>query len=395
MRHHLVFLFTVVFLIACSKTTPSETSNKPSASISTENPSSASTKNQASASDPRNGDKIQDGGISIEPQSRKYLTIEAIHLKAATTTIQAPARVEFREKALSTVGAVFSGRLDSIKVQLGDRIKAGTILATLESPEVAQMRSDIARTQAELNQAQDRVHRQNLMQKSGVGLEIERVEANTLLKKAQADYARSVQAAKLLGGGSGQTVALRAPIDGMILKVNAATGTAVAAGTVLFELGEPDALRVVADVFENDLHFIEENDEVTLQIAAVPQLVKGHVSAIGAAMEAELRRVPVYINIDDSQVLSKLKSGMFAKATIKSEVSEKHVLLPSTAVLIKDANQTIVYVEDVATGLFKSRNVIAGPARDGIVAIHEGLKDGDRVVTKGALLIDGEAQLLL
>ncbi len=389
MRHHLVFIFTVIFLIACSKTTPSETG------ISTENPSSTSTENQVSASDPRNGDKIEDGGISIEPQSRKYLTIETIQLKAATTVVQAPARVEFREKALSTVGAVFSGRLDSVKVQLGERIKAGAVLATLESPEVAQMRSDIARAQAELNQARDRVHRQNLMQKSGVGLEIERVEANTLLKEAQADYARSVQAAKLLGGGSGQTVALRAPIDGMILKINAATGTAVAAGTVLFELGEPDALRVVADVFENDLHFIEENDEVTLQINAVPKPVKAHVSAIGAAMEAELRRVPVYIAIDDSEVLSKLKSGMFAKATIKSEVSEKHVLLPSTAVLIKDANQTIVYVEDAATGLFKSRNVVAGPARDGIVAIHEGLNDGDRVVTKGALLIDGEAQLLL
>jgi hypothetical protein len=45
--------------------------------------------------------------------------------------------------------------------------------------------------------------------------------------------------------------------------------------------------------------------------------------------------------------------------------------------------------------LFKPRNVITGTARDGVVAIHEGLNDGDRVVTKGALLIDGEAQLLL
>jgi cobalt-zinc-cadmium efflux system membrane fusion protein len=85
---------------------------------------------------------------------------------------------------------------------------------------------------------------------------------------------------------------------------------------------------------------------------------------------------------------------MFAKATIKGELSEQQVSLPTTAVLIKDAKQTIVYVE-VNKGLFKARTITAGPARDGVVAVHEGLNEGDRVVTKGALLIDGEAQLLL
>ncbi len=393
MRYHFLLLFTVVFLGACSKSTTTENSDKPSANVSIENTSPSLPKASPSASDAKYGDTKQDG-VSIAAQSRNYLTIETIHLKSTTTTIQAPARIEFREKALSTVGALFAGRLDSIKIQVGDRIKAGTILATLGSPEVAQMRSDVARAQAELNRAQDRVHRQNLMQKSGVGLEIERQEANTLLKEAQADYARSVQAANLLGGGTGQTVALRAPVDGVVLKVNATTGAAVEAGAVLFELGEPNALRVVADVFENDLHFIEVTDEVTLFVPSVPQPVSGHVSAIGAAMETDLRRVPVYIAIDDAKVLNKLKPGMFVKATIKGELSEQQVSLPSTAVLIKDAKQTIVYVE-VSEGLFKARTITAGPARDGVVAVYEGLNEGDRVVTQGALLIDGEAQLLL
>jgi membrane fusion protein, heavy metal efflux system len=386
MRYHFLVLFTFVFLVACSKSTTTENSNKPSANVAVENSSLSANSNT------QREEKSDE--ISIAAESRNYLTIDTIHLKATTTTIQAPARVEFRERALSTVGAVVAGRLDSIKIQEGDRIKAGSILATLESPEVAQMRSDVARAQAELNRTQDRVRRENLMQKSGVGLEIERVEANTLLKQAQADYARSIQTTNLLGGGTGQRVALVAPVDGVILKVSAVTGAAVEAGTVLFELGEPSALRVVADVFEHDLHLIEEGDEVTLQIAAVPQIINGHVSAIGAQMKTDLRRVSVYITIDDTKILSKLKSGMFAKATIKGETSEQQVLLPSTAVLVKDAKQTIVYVE-IAEGVYKPRTVTAGSSRDGFIAIHEGLNDGDRVVTKGALLIDGEAQLLL
>ena len=383
MRHQFLVLFTVVFLVACSESTPLEPNNKPAAKVTTADLSASNTPA-----------KNKQEGIAIAAQSLDYLTIEAIHLKATTTSVQAPARVEFREKALSTVGAVVAGRLDSVKIQVGDRIKAGTILATLGSPEVAQMRSDVARAQAELNQAQDRVRRQNLMQKKGVGLEIELQEANTALKQAQADYERSVQDTNLLGTGTGQTVALRAPVDGVVLKVNATTGAAVEAGAVLFELGEPNALRMVADVFENDLHFIEVTDEVSLILPSVPQPVSGHISAIGAAMETDLRRIPVYIDIDDPKVLDKLKPGMFAKATIKGELSEQQVSLPTTAVLIKDAKQTIVYVE-VSEGLFKARPITAGPARDGVVAVYEGLSEGDRVVTKGALLIDGEAQLLL
>ena len=138
MRYHFLVLFTVVFLVACSESTPLEPNNKP-ADLSVSN------------TPPKN----KQDGIAIAAQSLDYLTIEAIHLKATTTSVQAPARVEFREKALSTVGAVVAGRLDSVKIQVGDRIKAGTILATLGSPEVAQMRSDVARAQAELNQAQD------------------------------------------------------------------------------------------------------------------------------------------------------------------------------------------------------------------------------------------------
>jgi cobalt-zinc-cadmium efflux system membrane fusion protein len=378
MRYYFVLLCSIFLLVGCTQSTATETNDK-----ATEKPA-------VSAESAKKTD-----GIAIAATSRQYLTIEEIHLKAMTTSIQAPARVEFKEKALSSVSAVVAGRLNSVKIQVGDHIKAGTVLATLESSDVAQMRSEVARAQAELNRAQDSVRRQNLMQKSGVGLEMERIEANTALKQAQAEYARSVQAATLLNGGAGQTVALRAPVDGVVLKVNVATGSAVAAGTVLFELGAPDSLRIVADVFETDLHFIEVGDEVDLQIAAIPQAVIGRISTIGASMDTDVRRIPVFVSIDDAKVMSKLKAGMFAKATIKGELSEQQVILPSTAVLIKDAKQTIVYVEDVNTGLFKARNVSAGPSRDGMVAIHEGLNDGDRVVIKGALLIDGEAQLLL
>jgi membrane fusion protein, heavy metal efflux system len=330
-------------------------------------------------------------GITIPNASRPYITIDTINPQAFAATVQAPSRVEFRAKALSTVGAVVSGRLGKINVQVGDPVTAGTPLGILESSEAAQMRSDVSRTKNELQRAADRAKRQETMFKSGVGLEIERNEANIMLQEARTDYARSLQAIELLGSGSDQSVILRAPINGVVLRINASIGTAVTAGTLLFELGEPGALWIVADVFENDLPLIEKGAKVSLQITTVSKPVTGHVSAVSAAMQTDLRRGAVYIELDNAHL--PLKPGMFARAMIEV-AGPKRIVLPTSAVLIKDKNQTVVYVE-TAEGVFESRNVLIGQAHDGFVPVLEGLNAGERVVTAGTLLLDSEASMLL
>lgn len=329
--------------------------------------------------------------ITIPNASRPYITVATISPQTFAATVQAPSRIEFRAKALSTVGAVVSGRLSDIDVQVGDPIKAGTPLGILESTEAAQMRSDVLRTKDELQRAEDRARRQESMLKKGVGLEIERNEANIMLREARTDYVRSVQATQLLGSGTDQSVVLRAPIDGVVLHVNVSIGTAVTAGTVLFELGEPGALWIVADVFENDLPLIEKGAKVGLHITSLSKPVTGHVAAVSAAMQADLRRGAVYIELDDVNL--PLKPGMFARAMIEV-AGPKRIVLPTSAVLIKNKDQTVVYIES-SEGVFEPRNVLIGQAHDGFVPVLEGLNAGERVVTSGTLLLDSEASMLL
>ncbi len=374
---HYSFIFIAVLLFtACSDATTEKHINQASSIISQQ---------------PAGQDASKLKTISIPVASRPYITVEEIKQQNFAANVQAPSRVEFRAKALSTVGAVVSGRVGKISVQVGDMVKAGTYLAILESSEAAQMRSDVSRARAELQRSQDRAKRQETMQKSGVGLEIERTEANFQLEEDKADYERSLQAVKLLGEGNDQSVVLHAPIEGVVLKVNTSIGTAVQAGTVLFELGEPGALWVVADVFENDLPLIEKGAKVELQITTLSKPVTGRVAAVSAAMQADLRRDAVYIDLDDHNL--PIKPGMYAKAMIEA-AGPKRIVLPTTAVLIKDKKQFIVYVE-IKDGVFEPRNVTIGQAHDGFVPVLEGLVGGERVVVKGTLLLDSEASMLL
>lgn len=385
MRYYFLLLFTLVLSVACSK------------SDSTTPPAKSVDKNPSVQINPRVlksvllRSKIPGVEPSLKISSCPYVKVEVIKSQASNLLIEAPARIEFKKKGLSTVGAVVAGRVNKVHVQVGDPVKVGTVLADLESPQVAEMRAEVSRAQAQLHHAQDQMRRQNLMRQTGVGLEIERTAANTQLQQAQVDYSRSVQAIHVLGIGSGSTLQLRAPIDGAVLKVSTEVGAAVEAGAALFELGKPNALRIVADVFGDDLAFIEKNAFVELTIPTLSKIVTGHVTAVSIQMESDLRRASVYIDIDSDMTL--VKVGMYGKAVIKAAAAQE-ILLPNEAVLIKDGDKTIVYVEE-SPNIFSPRKVEVGEIRDNLIPVLAGLKEGDRVVTSGALLLDSEAQMLL
>ncbi|MGX2040319.1 efflux RND transporter periplasmic adaptor subunit [Methylocaldum sp. MU1018] len=329
--------------------------------------------------------------VRIRPESRPYVTVQVIAPKAYSGIISAPGRVDFRAKAISTAATVVAGRISKVHVQIGDRVKAGQPLATLISVEAAQMRSDFNRAKAELARDEDRYKRQLEMQRTGVGLEVERMEAETQLEEARSDFERSRDALRLLGDGVAEEVVVRAPMDSTVLRAHTPVGAAVQPGSALFDLGEPSALWIIADVFERDLLLVEKGAEADVEIASAHQPIKGHVVAESTALQTELRRASVFIEPDDPTM--PLRPGMYARVAIKVAGPDS-IVLPTEAVLIKDGKQTIVYVE-TDEGVFEPRNVLVGPARDGMTPVLDGLSGGERVVVSGALLIDGEAAMLL
>ncbi|WP_229427537.1 efflux RND transporter periplasmic adaptor subunit [Methylomonas fluvii] len=329
--------------------------------------------------------------ISIPAESRPYISVATVTPQNFSAMVQAPSHVEFRTKALSAVSAVVAGRLKKINVQVGDRVKAGTPIAILESADAAKMRAEVAESKAELQRAEDRMRRQDIMQKSGVGLAMERAEADVQLREARADHQRSQQALRMIGDGTDQAVILRASEDGVVLQIKSSVGSALAAGETIIEIGEPQSLWIVADVFDNDLPLIEKGAKATLQISALSEPVTGRVVAVSAAMQSDLRRGAVYIEFDNPNLV--LKPGMFAKGLIEA-AGPHRILLPTTAVVIRDKKHTMVYVE-TGDGRFEPRQVLIGQARDGQVPVLDGLKDGEKVVVSGALLLDSSASMLL
>lgn len=342
---------------------------------------------------PSNVKLVDNGGIEIAETSRAYITVEEVGSQHTKLNLRAPARVAFRDSAISRVGAPIPARVMKLHVKVGDQVRLNDPLATLASPDASAYHSELARARVELSATTASFQRQSEMVAKGVGREYEKVAAEMAVRGAEERVRAAKRDVSLLGKSFGGTVIVTSQIEGTVLARHASVGAQVdPEGEPLFEIGNPKDLWVVADVFQDDLPMIKPGAVVVVELAALPEPVTGMVASIGAMLDTAVRRAPVYIELSGKDRAA-LRAGMFARALI--EASELDGLtLPTEAVLIKDGDKTIVFIER-STGVFEPREVGIGHALLKRVEIISGLRSGERVVVKGALLIDGAANQLL
>lgn len=337
--------------------------------------------------------KLVGQAIVLDPAARTYVTVEEVGSTETGVSIRAPARLAFRDNAVSQVGAPIASRVMKLHVRVGDKVRPGDPLATLASPGASGYHAELARSKVELAAAQDVLKRQEDMLAKGVGKEYEKVMAEMRVKDGEERLRAAKRDVSLLGKSFGGTVIVTSQIEGTVLGRNATVGAQVDPdGEPLFEIGNPKDLWVVADVFQDDLPLIREAAQVQVELAARSEPLEGEVTAVGVLLDTAVRRAPVYIELKERD-LDRLKAGMFARASIRGAASEG-LTVPVSAVLIKDGDQPVVYLEN-DTGGFERRDVEIGHAYEDRVQIVAGLRAGDKVAVKGALLIDGAANQLL
>lgn len=333
---------------------------------------------------------LPDGVVQLPEASRHFIQVEPVAAQENAAVLRAPARVAFRDGAVSKLGAPLAGRVERVHVRTGDRVQSGDPLVTLDCPEAASSRAALSTARAAQRAARAGVERQNRMLEQGVGTEREQLDAERSLAEAEAELARAQAAVRFAGNSPGTTVVIRSPITGTVVSRNATVGASVeSGGEPLVEVGDPSALWVVADVFERDLHLIRDGMRAHIELPSMREPLVGRVASVGAVVEVSARTAPVRISIEQKDEL--LRPGMFGRARIESP--EHALALPATAVLIKN-QQTVVYVQ-TNPGTFTRRPVVVGHPVEGKVLVRSGISAGDPVVVRGALLLDGAADQLL
>ena len=333
--------------------------------------------------------KLANGHIRLPPESLQYVHVAVATRTSGRIPLRAPARVAFRDGAVSRLGVPVPARVSAVHVALGEEVTRGTALVTLASAEAAATRATVERGRLEVKAAQQLMKRQQDMVKAGVGIEMERFTAEMRLAEAKSELRKALEEANLLGDDPDVTVTIRAPMDGKVLALRATVGASVEpSGEPVVEMGNPRLLWVVADVFEQDLQAVRPGALVTVEISSIDGPLAGRVEAISGHVDANARRVPVFISLDALDVV-RLRPGMYAAVRIETDTVHG-VPVPSTAVLVKEGGINVVYVQ--VGDDFEPRVVTIGRSFEGQVEILHGLVAGDKVVVGGALLLDGSSE---
>ncbi|MGE8318160.1 MAG: efflux RND transporter periplasmic adaptor subunit [Comamonas sp.] len=335
--------------------------------------------------------ELPPGQLQLKPEAQKMLQIATLGGEGSTQTASVPARVAFQEDKVAAATLPVEARVVSVQAHVGDIVKAGDELATLVSPEALRMRYEVdaARTAKEL--AAIEAQRQRVMMDKGVGVEIELRAAQSKLRETSQELARAQGTAALLGSGSGDKIVLRATRAGVVAERNAVPGASAEAGSALFLIGDPRAMGVVAEVFEGDLGQVRPGTAVKVEVPQLSATLAGKVRYVGAALDKESRRAPVYVELNEQR--PELRTGMQARVELPV-AAQAQLLVPISAIIIKDGNRSVVFVQ-VADDRFEARDVRLGRPLHGMVPVLDGLKGGDRIVVRGGLLLDGAASQLL
>ena len=332
--------------------------------------------------------------VALTAPQKQFLSIEAVGAAQSTEALILPGRVTFRPQAQSSVGATVAGRVVSQLVRTGEVVKAGTPVLVIESVDASAARAILDQSATRLAAAES-VHRRNVeMVEKGVGLESEKQEAESRLKEARAEHERARQAVAMIGAGQGNRVTVRAPTNGVVMSIRVAVGATVApGGEPLLELGDPSLLQVVAQVSESDARRLAIGQQAEVELPALAAKVAGRVESLGARVDPESRRAQAYLSL--ARRIDGMQAGMLAQITVRiGNQRDSEISLPVSAVLIKDGKRRVVYVEK-SDGKYEARDVETGRNRDGRVIILKGVTAGERVVVRGALLLDTQAEQML
>lgn len=342
--------------------------------------------NEAQATVRHEGERLV---IPEKSPLRKSLAVATVAEQAVAAPFNLPAVVEADPAKLVKVLPPLAGRIVSLNKRLGDEVKAGDVLFTIDSADLAQAISDAGKAQAALALTKRNLERQRELDKSEIAAKRDVEQAQNDYEQAVNESARANARLAQLGAkgphtGDGHVLAVRSPISGRVVDLNAATGGYWNDLTApIMTVADLSKVFVTASAQEKDLGQIYAGQSVNVILDAYPEPLQAKVRFVSEMLDPDTRTVKVRMVFDNRDGL--LKPGMFAQATFLAR-AHQGLLIPLTAVIQSGFyNRTFV---EVAPWQFEARVVKLGAQIGERVEIVSGLKAGERIAVKEGVLLN-------
>ncbi len=322
--------------------------------------------------------------VAISPEKRQLigLATTVVEARDLSHTIRAPATVVHDESRLTRVAPRFAGWVRSLQVNsTGQAVTKGEPLFTVYSPELFTTENEYLLTLRN----QQLLTNSPAAQRESARTQTESARRRLELLQVGDEEIRALEH----GGHASDELQIRAPFSGHVINKTAVAGKAFMAGESLYEIADLTHLWIRAYVYEYELPAVKVGQKARIIFPYLGNKVfESSVAFIYPHIDPQTRRAEVRFELDNPR--HELRPDMWANVEIDQELG-RVLAVPSSAVIDTGTRQ-LAFVDGEDQHL-EPRELKIGVKTDDYYQVLEGLKQGERVVTRALFLVDSESQL--
>ncbi|NCA26630.1 MAG: efflux RND transporter periplasmic adaptor subunit [Methylophilaceae bacterium] len=336
--------------------------------------------------------------VELTPALQEKIQLVKVGEAEIREVLRMPGSIQVDEQRVARIGAPVTGRITDIDAVLGQQVKQGQTLATLNSTELAQNQLVYIKALQQIDLHSKAVERARTLLEADVisKAELQRREAE--LSAAQAELNAAADQLQVLGMSTqgiaklSKTSAMHsfsnviARISGTVINRRINLGQVVQPADELFVVADLSRVWAVAEVPERGIDLIEKGQEVDIEIPAInDKPIKGKLIYVGDVVNPETRTVTVRSELNN--VKGEIKPDMLVSMLVQSKpISKLSVPVQS---IVREEDKDHVFVQ-IAPNKYRLREVTVGDDYQGMVAIVNGVEPGEIVVSEGAFHLNNE-----
>jgi cobalt-zinc-cadmium efflux system membrane fusion protein len=335
--------------------------------------------------------------------------LASIHVGAVTDhefqiQMEAVGSIDFNEDMSVQVFTPYQGRIIQTFADLGDEVKKGQILFTIESPDFIAAESNLISASGVLEQSSSALERAKKLY-AAQGIDQNDYETAVANQQTAEGALRAARDAVAIFGKTDAEIdrivatrqvepalIVKSPISGHVTARNAAPGLLEQPGNAPapYSVADLSTMWMLANVPEADIPVYHVGQQLRVEVAAYPdRRFTGKVTAIGATVDPNTRRTTLRSTIRDPE--HALRSGMFATFVIQVGDPVQAPAVPLNGVVREGDGTMSVWVVQSDRHQFKRRLVKLGLQQDGFDQILDGLRPGETIAVDGAILLSNMA----
>lgn len=353
----------------------------------------------------------QDLHLSPQQQEEWGIVVGSAARQDVASKIKLPGILTLNQNKTAHISSLIGGKVSFLAADLGDRVRKGQLLLTINSPEFAQAQADFLQTVAKLNLSRKEYERAKLLLKEKAIEEREFLRREAEFEKLSTEVGglgailhsyglNHEQTEKLIEKCASRkpddnlceladpNLPVLSPLSGTIIFRDVIIGEHVEPNKILFTTSDLRTLWALLDAYEKDLPFIRKDSRVIILSSLYPDReFEGKISTISETIDEKLRTIKIRVEVKNDNGL--LKPNMYIQGVIENRsVGQELLAVPEEAVQTLNGEKIVFILEE--KNVFSVRHVELGKKVGDTRIIARGLEEGQKIVIKGAFNLKAE-----